>query len=181
MSKIGVYYGSDTGCTEAVIAKIEQLIPEGFTTYIDVSTIKEKNTLLEHEHLILAIPTWYDGELQSDWEDFFPEFDTLDFAGKKVAIVGLGDQIGYAEFFVDGIGILAESVMKNNAQLIGLTSTEGYDFEESKALYEQDGESYFLGLALDEDNEADLTDERLGNWINQIMEEFEIAFSSTTN
>lgn len=181
MSKIGVFYGSDTGCTEAVIAKIEQLIPEDLTTYTDVSTVKDKNDLLVYDHLILAIPTWYDGELQSDWETFFLEFDTLDFDGKKIAIVGLGDQIGYGEFFVDGIGILAQSVMKNNAQLIGLTSTEGYDFEESKALYEVDGNSYFLGLALDEDNESDLTDQRLGAWVNQIMEEFEIAFTSSIN
>jgi flavodoxin I len=174
MKKVGVFYGSDTGCTEAIVAKIEKLINESVVSFIDVSQVKDKSELLDFENLILAIPTWYDGDLQSDWESFFPDFETLDFESRKVAIVGLGDQVGYGEYFVDGIGILAQSAMNNNAQLVGLTSIEGYDFEESKALYEVDGEQYFLGLALDEDNQSELTDSRLEPWISEVLQEFEV-------
>ena len=173
MKKIGVFYGSDTGCTEAVMEKLKDIIGS-IADFFDVSQLKQKEELLAYSNLILAIPTWYDGELQSDWEVFFPEFQKIDFEGRKVAIVGLGDQIGYGEFFVDGIGILGKSAIENQAQLIGLCALDGYDFEESQALIEIDGETYFLGLPLDEDNQPDETDQRLQAWTEQVLEEFEL-------
>jgi len=47
---------------------------------------------------------------------------------------------------------------------VGQTSTDGYDFEESLAVVDD----MFLGLVIDEDNQDDLTDERLESWANQI-------------
>ena len=55
-----------------------------------------------HEVFILGVPTWYYGELQSDWEAYFEHFKTLDFSEKTVALFGLGDQWGYDEWFIDG-------------------------------------------------------------------------------
>ena len=101
-------------------------------------------------------------------------FQQIDFEERKVAVMGLGDQIGYGEFFVDGIGILAKSAMEQNAQLIGLCTLDGYDFEESQALIEIDSETYFLGLPIDEDNQPEMTDERLSAWVDQVLEEFEL-------
>ncbi len=173
MKKIGVFYGSDTGCTEAVMEKLKEII-EDKADFHDVSGVKNKDDLLAYSHLILAIPTWYDGELQSDWESFFPDFQKIDFEERKIAIVGLGDQIGYGEFFVDGIGILAKAAMEQQAQLVGLCAIDGYDFEESQALIDIDGETYFLGLPLDEDNQPEMTDDRLGTWMVQVLEEFEL-------
>ena len=174
MRQIGVFFGSDTGCTEAVMEKLKLIIAE-IADFHDVSGVKSNDDLLKYDNLILAVPTWYDGDLQSDWEAYFPNFEKIDFEGRKVAVVGLGDQIGYGEFFVDGIGILAKSAMENNAQLIGLCSLDGYDFEESQALIEIDGETYFLGLPIDEDNQPEMTDDRLGAWVNQLLEEFELS------
>ena len=66
-----------------------------------------------YEFLILGLSTWFDGDLQSDWEGLFDTFKRIKFSGKKVAIYGVGDQIGYSEFFVDGIGILGKIVVEN--------------------------------------------------------------------
>ena len=49
--------------------------------------------------LLLGISTWYDGDLQSDWERFFPTFKEINFSGKTIAIFGLGDQYSYEDFF----------------------------------------------------------------------------------
>jgi flavodoxin I len=54
------------------------------------------------------------------------------------------------------------------AKVIGLTSPEGYTFEGSVAL--RDGQ--FLGLALDIENQAALTDERIKAWVEQLKKEF---------
>ena len=123
-----------------------------------------------YDKIIIGLSTWYDGDLQSDWENFFDDFKTIDFTGKKVAIFGLGDQIGYAEFFVDGIGILGQVVVDNGGELFGVWPTTGYDYDESKAEFQ---EGWFMGLAVDEDNQRELTPERIKAWTTQVLEEFE--------
>jgi flavodoxin I len=51
----------------------------------------ENDDFAEYECLMIACPTWNIGEVQSDWEGFFPELDDIDFSGKKVACLGTGD------------------------------------------------------------------------------------------
>ena len=120
--------------------------------------------------LILGLlSTWYNGELQSDWDDFFEDFKTIDFSGKKVAIFGLGDQYGYSDTFIDGVGIIGEVVVENGGKLIGQWSTDGYDFDESIAVFEKVS---FCGLAIDEDNQPDLSEKRIKMWSTQISHEF---------
>ena len=166
--RIKLIYGSDTGNTELVTEDITKLI-DG----IDVTTVADLTLEdWDHDKFILGIPTWYDGELQSDWEDYFEEFKTIDFTGKKVAIFGLGDQIGYEEWFCDGIGILGKVVIKNGGKLLGYTEKDSsYDFDESLALAD---DSTLYGLALDEDNQPELTEERLKKWVIQIKNEFQL-------
>ena len=164
--RIKLIYGSDTGNTELVTEDITKLI-DG----IDVTTVADLTLEdWDHDKFILGIPTWYDGELQSDWEDNFEEFKTIDFTGKTVAIFGLGDQLGYEEWFCDGIGILAEVIIKNGGQVIGFTEKDdSYEFEDSKALVDDDT---LYGLAIDEDNQPELTQERLKKWVEQLKKEF---------
>ena len=62
----------------------------------DIVTLQELGSVdnddfAEYECLIIACPTWNIGEVQSDWEGFFPELDDIDFSGKKVACLGTGD------------------------------------------------------------------------------------------
>ena len=80
----------------------------------------------------------------------------------------MGDQIGYDEYFVDGIGILAKVILENGGKVIGNWPTEDYSFTESKALV---NEGYFYGLPIDQDNEDDLTLGRLERWVRQLKNE----------
>ncbi len=52
--------------------------------------------------------------------------------------------------------------------MVGFTSSDGYEHEESKA---QQANGDFVGLALDEDNQSDLTHDRIALWCNQIKDE----------
>ncbi len=165
--RIKLIYGSDTGNTELVTEDILKLLNNIEVTTVDNLTPED----WDHDKFILGIPTWYDGELQSDWEDYFEEFKTIDFKDKTVAIFGLGDQLGYEEWFCDGIGILAEVILKNNGRVIGYTDKdETYDFETTpKSIIKKD---IFYGLCLDEDNQQELTQDRLEKWVEQLKLEF---------
>lgn len=170
MLEIGLFYGSDTGITEEVTNEIvEMLHKEKIQVKVKEADVMKIEDYAPFKNIILGLSTWYDGDLQSDWENFFEDFKKIDFTGKKVAIFGLGDQVGYSEYFVDGIGILAEVVLKNGGEIIGHCPNEGYDFSESKALM---NDETLYGLPLDNDNEPELTQQRLEKWLPKVMAAF---------
>lgn len=176
MEKIGLFYGSDTGVTDDIT---KDFIEVWGSDDLEVMEIGDASIddFEKYKVLILGLSTWYDGDLQSDWETFFEDFQTINFTNKIVAIYGLGDQIGYAEYFVDGIGILAKVIIENGGKVIGYWPTEGYRHTDSVAFVDGD-ESLFYGLALDNDNESQLNDERLTTWIDQVKKELNAVLIS---
>ena len=167
MGKTGLFWGSDTGMTEEVVEVLIEIIGSDKVDSFNIYNASIEK-IEKYSHLIFGLSTWYDGELQSDWDEFFEQFKGIDFTGKTIALFGLGDQEGYAEYFVDGIGIIGEVVERNGGQIMGKWSTKGYDFEYSKGLFE---EGNFIGLAIDEDNQPEQTDERLQQCVQQLVKE----------
>ena len=167
MQKIGIFYGSTSGNTEAAAQQIQKEFGADVATIIDVSGAKS-NDVEQYSNLIFGCSTLEIGELQYDFDDFMSELKGASLAGKKVAIFGLGDQESYSDSFVDGIGLIYEAVKEKGCQVVGKVSTDGYDYEESKG--EVDGE--FMGLALDEENQGDLTDQRIKDWVEKLKKEF---------
>ena len=166
--KLKLIFGSDTGNTDFVVGTYLLYLLNSFDVEVtEVRKLVEKDWI-DNSLFILGVPTWYDGVLQSDWEDYFDVFKEIDFTEKTVAIFGLGDQIGYDEYFVDGIGILSKVILENGGKVIGNWPTEDYSFTESKALV---NEGYFYGLPIDQDNEDDLTLGRLERWVEQLTNE----------
>lgn len=169
--KIGLFYGTDTGNTEMVAKMLVEKIEEKLgSDSIEMHEIYQKKAddMRAFDLIIMGQPTWYDGELQGDWEEFIPEMKEIDFTGKKVAFLGLGDQYGYASYFCDSLGVFADMVEELGGEVVGHTSTEGYEHDYSKA--EKDGQ--FCGLCIDVDNQDELTEERLDNWVPQILAAF---------
>ncbi len=164
--KIGLFYGTTTGKTESAA----EMIRDAFGGSVTMHEITDTDTsdFDEYKCLIIGCPTWNIGELQSDWEGFFEELDGIDFSGKTVAYFGTGDQVGYDENFQDAMGILEEKISERGGKTVGYTTTDGYDFSESKAL--RDGK--FCGLALDDDNQSDLSEERIKAWTLQVKSAF---------
>lgn len=168
MTKIALFYGTQTGNTEAAAEKIQaEMGGDDVVEIFDIADVSPED-FSSYSSIIIGCPTWNIGELQSDWEGFYDELDSIDFSGKKVAYFGAGDQIGYADNFQDAIGLLEEKISSLGGQTVGYWSAEGYDFNESKAL--RNGK--FVGLALDEDNQSEMTEERIKAWVLQLKQEF---------
>ncbi|NRF24551.1 flavodoxin FldB [Vibrio coralliilyticus] len=169
--KIGLFYGSTTCYTEMAAEKMRAIIGEEL---VDIRNVKETPLaeMADYDFLILGISTWDFGEIQEDWNEIWDQIDRLSLNGKTVALFGLGDQEGYGEWYLDAMGMLHDELKKTGANLIGYwPNDESYEFEASKALTE-DG-SQFVGLALDEDSQYELSDERIATWIEQVLVEYQ--------
>lgn len=172
MSKtIGLFYGSTTGMTEGIGQNIEEIAAaRGITVELhDACYVEDIEVLAQYERLILGTSTWYYGEHQGDWEDLLDKIpEDQDFSHMTIALYGLGDQEGYAEYYLDAMGMIAEEFSRRGATVIGeWPNDDSYDFEASKALSD-DGEM-FIGLALDEDCQDELTEERLAKWLDVVL------------
>lgn len=173
-TRVGLFYGSSTGMTEYVADQIAEAWANAGQTPLAPINIGEANDLsqfLQFDYLILGIPTWNIGELQDDWDILFPQLDTLDFTGKQVAIFGVGDQYGYPDNFLDAVGILGHKLRERGAVLRGYWYDEHYEFSDSLGF--EDGQ--FMGLGIDETQQAELTPQRINQWITQIIQEFDIS------
>ena len=134
MTKIGLFYGSTTGKTEAAAEAVRDAL--GGETVVTLHEIADVSgdDFANYEYIIIACPTWDIGELQADWDGFYSDdLDDVDFSDKKVAYFGTGDQIGYAENFQDAMGILEEKISSLGGKTVGYWSAEGYEHEASKA------------------------------------------------
>ncbi len=165
---MAIFYGSSTGNTELAAEKIKEQLGEFVEQMADVRDADPAD-LLNYDLIFFGVSTWNIGEMQDDWADFIPKMKALDLTGKKVAFFAMGDAEGYPYNFLDAMGELWGVVKElGTPELIGVWPTEGYTFDESQALYD---ENHFLGLGLDEDNEADLTEDRIHAWLVKVMQD----------
>ncbi len=168
--KIALFYGSTTGNTEDIAEQIQRMLGSEQVDLFDVAEAAV-NESAAYDLIIMGVPTWDYGEIQPEWEDVWEDIDQVDFSGKSVALYGLGDQIGYGEWFLDAMGLLHDKVQAKGGRMVGYWPIDGYQFEASKALT-NDGKR-FVGLAVDEDCQHEMTEQRLQKWLQQIQSEFE--------
>lgn len=167
MQKIGIFYGSSTGNSELAAQQIQKEFGADLATIIDVSGAKAAD-VEQYSNIIFGCSTLEIGELEYDFDDFISELKSANLKNKKAAIFGLGDQESYPDSFVDAIGLIYEVLTDKGCEVVGKTSTEGYDYDESRG--EVDGQ--FMGLALDDDNQDDLTEQRIKDWVTTLKKEF---------
>jgi flavodoxin I len=167
MKKTAIIYSFNTVKTSKIAEKVKENFGEENVEMVNAEDINSEK-FLEFDNYILGVPTWFDGELPNYWDEFVPDLEDMDLSGKTFALFGLGDQKKYGENFIDGVGIMAELLLENKAELVGFTSTEGYTFESSRALQ---GDK-FMGLAIDYENQGSMNKERVASWVEQIKGEF---------
>ena len=171
MEKIGLFYGPSMGS----VAKIARMISDKIG-YDNVELILAKDATADDVNqfnkIIFGLSTigkanWDSENVDKDWDLFLTQMDKVNWNDKTVAIYCLGDQLTYPDNFVDGLGWVYERLEKYNAKVVGFCKTEGYQFNESVGIRD----NQFLGLPLDEDNEARLSDTRIDNWLKQLKQE----------
>ena len=138
MDKVRVIYGSTTGMTEAVANKIAEALG---CTAVNVNAADD--AAFDAELLVLGSSTWGVGDLQDDWA---ARLDTVkaNFAGKKVAVFGLGDAQAFADSFCVAADTIANAAKEAGATLVGEV------------------------LKLDDTNEADQTDAKIATWVETL-------------
>lgn len=171
MAEVGLFYGSDEGNTERIARRIQARLGLPVRDVHNIAHVTQLD-FVAYEKIILGIPTWDFGQIQSDWEEFWEDVSEVDFRGKTVALFGLGDQFGYGDFFLDAMGMLHDVVKVAGGTLVGYWSAKGYEFDASKAWLK--AENRFIGLGLDEDQQPELSCARLNTWCDQIHREFSL-------
>jgi len=171
---VGVFFGSSTGNTgHAADLIARQIGPDAKGPY-DIDTIKDgiSSEFMKHDALVVGTPTWNTGADQersgTGWDEiYYNEMQDLSISGKKVAVFGLGDQSSYAENYADASGELHDVFKNLGCRMIGYTSQEGYEHENSKAIRG----NKFCCLLLDEVNQEDMTGNRIKTWVVQLRDE----------
>ena len=167
MSKIAIIYSFNTKKTGKIATQLQEAFNDPEIEMVNAEDITE-DKFLAYDRMILGVATWFDGELPNYWDEFVPALEDMDLSEKKIALFGLGDQKGYPENFLDGVGIMADILEAQGATLIGFTSIEGYEFEASRAKRND----RFAGLAIDYENQGSMNKERIAAWTEQLKNEF---------
>lgn len=157
MSKTIVVYGSSTGTCES----IAQTIGGKLNAEVIEVTNLSADQLEAADNILLGTSTWGAGELQDDWYDGVNVVKQANLAGKKVALFGCGDAASYPDTFCGGMKEVYDAAQAAGAAIVGAVATDGYEFDDSDAVV--DGQ--FVGLALDDVNEDDKTEERIDAWL----------------
>lgn len=170
--KVGVIFSTVTGNTKEMAVKVAKLLGDEADAPKEISDISA-DAIASYDSLVVGAPTWNTGAKRERtgtvWDEFmYGDLLSVDMSGKAVAVFGLGDGIGYANNFCDGIDELHAAFEKAGAKMVGYTPIEGFDFEESKSVH--DGK--FVGLPIDATNrDFDEIDDLLSDWVQQIKSE----------
>lgn len=171
IEKIGIFFGTDTGTTRLIAKKIAKALGDVASKPLNVNRISV-DEILQYDSLILGTPSYGEGDLPGistgvkagSWEEFLPQLDGVDLCGKRIALYGLGNQDKYAEHFADSLFLLYQKLKSLGAEIIGAWPTVDYEFAHSQSIID----SQFVGLVLDQHNQAMLTEDRINKWLAQV-------------
>jgi flavodoxin I len=167
MKAVGLFYGSSSGKTEKIAGIVKNCLER--VTRVELIDIAEVTYADPGKYplLIFGVSTWGIGRLQDDWLRFIVNNPPANLSKNCIAFFGLGDQDGYPDTFNDGMGILYEAYKPAGFIHVGKWPLKDYTFEASRAVENNE----FIGLALDEDNEAEKSMDRIEVWVKQVIQE----------
>jgi flavodoxin I len=169
MSEIGLFFGSSTGNSETIARMIAgRFLPVPIDIYDVIQS--PSRSITNYKKMIFGVPSWNSHPIHDDWKDFLPDITEVNFGKKKIALYGLGDQLIYSENFLDEMGIMYDWLVARNAEIVGFWPSNGYHFRRSLALRH----GRFVGLALDEDQQSNLTSIRVETWVKNLKKEFDV-------
>ncbi|CAK0790329.1 unnamed protein product, partial [Prorocentrum cordatum] len=167
MRAVGLFFSTQTGNTESAAEVIAAKAGLEATDLGDVSA----EDLAGYDGIIIGAPTWNTGADEyrtgTTMDDYLDDIRSLSLGGKPVAVFGCGDSQGYGDNFAEAIEEIHGAFKEAGAKMIGYVDASAYQHSESKS--EVDGK--FVGLPLDQDNEAELTEDRISAWVSQLKSE----------
>lgn len=161
--KIGIFYGSTTGNTEAAAQQIAEILG---VDSADIHNVGEASAdeAQNYDELLLGSSTWGCGDLQDDWYDFLEALGAQDLSGKKVGLFGCGDSDSYGDTFCGALGQLYDGLQSTGCEFVGAYEPTDYNVTDSDVC--RDGK--FVGLAIDESDSDDKNQARLQAWCEAV-------------
>lgn len=174
LMKIGIFYATTTGNTTDVAQTIKEKLGNEADDPKEITEISPAD-LTQYDTIVVGAPTWNTGaddqRSGTEIDDFIYDLDDVNLAGRSVAVFGLGDAVGYGEYFCDAIGEIHDQFACTGARMIGYVDPGYVEFDESKSV--RDGK--FVGLAVDVVNEdGDDVEKWVGNWCAQVLKESKV-------
>lgn len=164
MNTVGIFYGSTGGKTKEVVDIVASQL--GDAQVFDVADGIEAMEVFDN--IILASPTYGLGELQDDWAGVIDEVAEIDFSGKTVALIGVGDVAIFGANYVESMMHLYNAVEPKGAKIVGMVSTDDYAFEASEAIVDDK----FMGLPIDASDDEDEMASKIEGWLeNKVKDE----------
>ncbi len=168
MSSIGIFCGTAGGTSMQIAEALAEAfdVEEVINMEEDFDDVEQ---MLEYDILFIGSSTWGQGDVYFEWVDPLLEIesDEIDFSGKTIALFGAGDCVKHGEHFCSALGKLYKTFTQAGAKIVGFVDAGDYKYEFSLA--EMDGK--LCGLAIDQHNESDKTQERIENWISSLKEQ----------
>lgn len=165
MKTVGIFFGTNGGKTQEVVDIVAAQL--GDAQVFDVADGIDAIEMFDN--IILASPTYGLGDLQDDWANVIDELADIDFSDKTVALIGVGDAALFAGNFVESMMHLYNAVEPKGAKIVGMTSTDGYDFDASEAVIDDK----FMGLAIDASFDEDEITSKVESWVENLKEELQ--------
>jgi len=166
MNKIAILYGSSGGNTQLVAKQVQELF-DGRADLYDVADVR-LDDIKAYPYLILGTSTTGVGDLQDDWDGFLPSFAEIgSFQVRPLPSSDWATVLLSSGSFAESMRIIYDAI-KDKVKIVGQVPDEGYTYDDSTAVID----GIWVGLPLDEDNEYDLTSQRLQAWVDTLKKEF---------
>ena len=104
----GIFFGSTTGTTESVAARIAERLGVAQADVHNVAAASVED-VKKYDLLLLGSSTWGSGELQDDWPGFLDKLGKEDLSGRRVALFGCGDSASYPESPSEHVALLEKA------------------------------------------------------------------------
>ena len=114
----GIFFGSTTGTTESVAARIAERLGVAQADVHNVAAASVED-VKKYDLLLLGSSTWGSGELQDDWPGFLDKLGKEDLSGRRVALFGCGDAGIYSDTFCDAMAEIRDGLASTGCTFVG--------------------------------------------------------------
>jgi len=119
MANILFVYGSTSGNTEMVVDKVAAVLAaQGHLATTQRAEKTSVDDLNGYDLYVLACSTYGHGVLQEHFEPFAQALKGADLAGKRFAVIGLGDNLYDAEYNMESAHILEGIIHERGGELL---------------------------------------------------------------
>ncbi|WP_172199684.1 flavodoxin domain-containing protein [Campylobacter sp. RM16188] len=158
---IGIFYATGKGDTQKACEYAAAKFGDEVKVIKAVKDVVQSNEFEGFDLLILASSSYGFGELHEDWKAKLGLLKEANLKGKKVALIGVGNQERHGDNFCGGIVEFLPFV--KGASLLGAKDKDGYKFDYSSAFIN----GKFIGLVLDTKGDKEY-EKRIDKWASDI-------------